>query len=710
MFHSELKQAVTRINGVGPKLATALSSLKINTIEDILRHYPRTYEDRTLVKDLSQSFPLDENITVNAEFDIISHQYFGRPDRPILKVIVKDQNDIKASLLCFNRNFLKNKLIPGFRVLIFGSFQDKFNEIQSSAFEFELLDDNRDIKIYEDKENNVFLPRKSGFGKILPIYPLVSGISQKKMRSIIKDTLMLWALNLENELPANVIREFNLLSKKDALFNIHLPVSFEKQKQAEKTLKFEELFHFQLTALRRAYKRKAVKKQKIVNSKKNTLKDRFISEIDFKLTDAQLRVLKEITEDQLSESLMSRLLQGDVGCGKTLVSFAAALNAVEARGQVAFMAPTTILARQHADKAEELLSKLGIRLALLTAGIKTREKQLLLSKLKEGEIDIIIGTHSLFNIEVEFKRLSLIIIDEQQRFGVMQRMLLAEKNTNADILMMSATPIPRTLALTVFGDLDVSTIDEMPPGRTAVETHLAAIGREKKVYDFVKNELNKGHQAYFVYPLINHSDKISLKDAETMFKKLKEHYLRGYSIGLIHSKLDASEKSTIMDEFKRGKLQVIAATSLIEVGVDVPNATCMIVEHAERFGLSVLHQLRGRVGRGQYKSYAFLVYSENLTETGIARLKIMKESTDGFFIAEEDLKIRGPGNLGGEEQSGFIPFTIANLNTDFDILRESRTAALKIMNEDPGLINAENSRLRYMLEACPPFNSTIAVM
>ncbi|MDC7126432.1 MAG: ATP-dependent DNA helicase RecG, partial [Spirochaetales bacterium] len=470
--------------------------------------------------------------------------------------------------------------------------------------------------------------------------------------------------------------------------------------------KFEELFHFQFLAFRRAWKRKSIikKSSKTKTDKDSELKTKFIQNLDFNLTNSQQKVLSEIINDQNSEKPMSRLLQGDVGSGKTLIAFIAALNAIEKGGQTALMAPTELLAKQHADNAYKLFDNIGIRVALLTGSIKAQERKLLLKNLKEGNIDLLIGTHALFSNDVFFKNLSLIIIDEQHRFGVIQRLSLSEKSNEADLLLMTATPIPRTLAMTVFGDLDVSTITELPPGRIPVETHLAAMGNEHKVYDFVKRELNKGHQAYFVYPLISKSDKTSLKDAESMFQKLKDYYLKGINIGLIHSKLDNNTKKDIMNNFRNGELQVIAATSVIEVGVDVPNATCMIIEHAERFGLSALHQLRGRVGRGKEQSYAFLIYSQDLTDTGIERLRIMKESTDGFYIAEEDLKLRGPGNMSGAEQSGFLPFTISNLNTDFELLKEARKAATSLIEEDPGLLKTENSGLRRLLNTCPPFS------
>ena len=669
MFQGELKQPVSRLQGIGPKTSAALSSAGIITIDDILKHYPRAYENRSEITGFAPALKTTEPVTLNTPALITGHDFFGRPPKQTLKVLLEDAAGIPASLVCFGRNYLADKLQPGRVIMLYGSFQNRYNELQSTAFEFELLPPGTELK------NAAASSSSSDFGRILPVYPLTAGLNQKTFRKAINHALSEWASNIETEVPAEIIKQQELLTKPAALRQIHFPDSMEDCGKAVLSLKFEELFHFQFAAARRAYKRKSVRKTALSPRSESRLETELLKNLGFSLTGAQKKVLKEIASDMFSDRPMSRMLQGDVGCGKTLVAFIAALKAVEAGGQTAFMAPTELLARQHADNAYNLLTPLGVRIALLTGSVKAEQRKHLLQALAAGEIDIVIGTHALFGENVSFKQLSLIIIDEQHRFGVMQRLALTGKNSSADLLLMTATPIPRTLAMTVFGDLDVSTIDELPPGRTPVETHLAAIGNEQKVYDFVKKQLAGGRQAYFVYPLISRSDKSSLKDAETMFERLKNEYFSGYRVGLIHSRLDEKTKKEIMDDFRAGNIDLIAATSVVEVGVDVPNATCMIIEHAERFGLSALHQLRGRVGRGEHSSYAFLVFSPDLTETGTARMKIMKESNDGFYIAEEDLKIRGPGNLSGSEQSGFLPFTIADLNTDFDLLKEARTSA-----------------------------------
>jgi ATP-dependent DNA helicase RecG len=400
---------------------------------------------------------------------------------------------------------------------------------------------------------------------------------------------------------------------------------------------------------------------------------------------------------------MARLLQGDVGSGKTLVSFLAALGAVDDGGQAALMAPTELLARQHAENAARLLEPLGLKIAFFTGNIKASGRKDLLDHLAAGEVDLVVGTHALFSKDVVYKNLRLVVVDEQHRFGVTQRALIMAKGEAPHLLMMSATPIPRTLALTVFGDMDVSVIRDMPPGRKPVKTHLARESSERRVYDFVRGKLAAGCQAYFVYPLIENGEEADLKDAVSMAQRLAEEVFPGYTVALIHSRLDEEKKSRTMEQFRNGKTAVLVATSVVEVGVDVPNANCMVIEHAERFGLSALHQLRGRVGRGQDQAYCFLVYSDELTDDGKARLKVMLENTDGFVIAEEDLKLRGPGQIAGVEQSGYLSLGIANPIRDVDTLAKARADAFFILENDPGLVLDDHRIIARVLEEAPPF-------
>jgi ATP-dependent DNA helicase RecG len=434
------------------------------------------------------------------------------------------------------------------------------------------------------------------------------------------------------------------------------------------------------------------------------LQQQLIQRLPFTLTADQDHVLEEINQDLQQPVVMTRLLQGDVGSGKTLVAFLAALPCIEAGHQVAFMAPTELLAQQHAENAAIFLEPLGIRIAILTGTLRSEQRGLLLDSLARGEIDIAMGTHALFSSDVTFHSLGLVIVDEQHRFGVVQRLSLVEKGDLPDLLLMTATPIPRTMALTVFGDLDISTIKTLPPGRKPVETHLAREGNEEKVYRWIEKEIRKGRQAYFVYPLIRQSDKMELKNAEDMFHDLDTNIFPEFSLGLIHSQLPEQEKEETMGKFVSGSLDILVSTSVVEVGVDVPNATCMVIEHAERFGLAALHQLRGRVGRSSYQSYAFLVFSESLTETGKKRLMVMKECNDGFVIAEEDLKMRGPGEITGTRQSGDYGFRIADPAADETILLQAREEARNRLQEDRALSTPDNKVIRRVLTQCPPFS------
>jgi ATP-dependent DNA helicase RecG len=658
-----------------------LGRLGINKVSDLLVHYPRDWEDRSATNPLS-GFKKEKVCTVA---EVFAREWIGFGRMRTLKVYVEDET-AQAALLCFNRPWLDKQLVTGKKIQLFGRFYHKYGEIQSSSFEIE------DIDI------------KNNFGKILPVYPLTSGLSQSMIRRFTSRVLTLYAGEIENELPDEIIRKNNLMEKNKALKEIHFPSSNEELETAKKTLIYEELFYLEVIVGRRSLERKR-KLDNTVKDIKNegttALQEKLLERLSFPLTDGQKNAVKEINTDMSSGIPMARLLQGDVGSGKTLVSFLAALKAVEDGGQAAIMAPTELLARQHAQNAGRLLEPLGLHIAFLTGNIKAAGRKELLKNLKDGTIDIVVGTHALFSRDVEYKKLKLVVIDEQHRFGVTQRSLIMTKGENPALLMMSATPIPRTLALTVFGDMDVSIIKDMPPGRKPVITHLAKESNEKKVYDFIEKELAKGRQAYFVYPLIEGGEDI--KDAVSMAERLSKEVFPKYKTALIHSKLTEDEKRVTMDEFRNGEIKILAATSVVEVGVDVPNATCMVVEHAEFFGLSALHQLRGRVGRGEEQSWCFLVYSDELTEDGKTRLKVMLENSDGFIIAEEDLKLRGPGQIAGTEQSGYLLLGIANPIRDIDELERARADAFDILENDPDLLLENNRVIAKVLEEAPPF-------
>jgi ATP-dependent DNA helicase RecG len=567
-----------------------------------------------------------------------------------------------------------------------------------------------------------------GFGHVLPVYPLTAGLNQGLFRRLIRQALTQYAKPLEDEIPSAIIQRDGLLPKSEAIRAYHFPASVEELDRARKTLIYEELFYLEVIIGRRALERK--KTVPLVQKKREAGKDgelsalqkRLLERLSFSLTAGQSAAVTEINRDMDGEYPMARLLQGDVGSGKTLVAFLAALRAVESlpgegvSGQAAIMAPTELLARQHAENAARLLEPVGIRPAFLTGNLKAAGRSNLLKALAAGDIDIVVGTHALFSRDVVYRDLRLVVVDEQHRFGVTQRQAIMAKGDHPDLLMMSATPIPRTLALTVFGDMDVSVIPDLPPGRKPVKTHLAKESNEAKVYDFVRKELAAGHQAYFVYPLIEADTNKDLKDAESMADRLGRQVFKGMRVALVHSKLDEEEKRRTMEAFRLGEIAILVATSVVEVGVDVPNATCMVIEHAERFGLAALHQLRGRVGRGEAQSYCFLVYSDAppdppesfaqdvLTEDGKTRLKVMLENNDGFVIAEEDLKLRGPGQIAGIEQSGYLSLGVADPIRDAEELARARTDAFAILEEDPGLLLPEHRRIAQVLERAPPFS------
>jgi ATP-dependent DNA helicase RecG len=671
---------------------SSLARLGIKSAADLLLHYPRDWEDRTKTVPIS-GFNRARVCTV---VTVVARDWIGFGRMRTLKAYVQDESGT-AALLCFNRPWLDKHLVTGAKLRLWGRFYFKYGEIQSGSFEI------------EPYENNT---EHSG---ILPVYPLTSGLTQTQLRRFTSRLLEQYAEKIENELPQEIIERDNLRKKSEAIKAVHFPNSIDELERAKKTLIYEELFYLEVMVGKRVIERKG-KKSGIVSgdcalrgkdeeTPFTQLQQRLLERLPFSLTEGQSGAIKEINDDMSSNVPMARLLQGDVGSGKTLVSFLAALKAVGENGQAAIMAPTELLARQHAENAGRLLEPLGCRIAFLTGNIKAAGRKELLKHLQEGEIDIVVGTHALFSKDVTYKNLKLVVIDEQHRFGVTQRSLIMSKGDAPGLLMMSATPIPRTLAFTVFGDMDVSVIKDMPPGRKPIKTHLAKESNEKKVYDYVKRELEQGRQAYFVYPLIEGGDEI--KDAVSMAERLAKEIFPKYKTALIHSKLPEDEKQKTMDDFRKGKIKILAATSVVEVGVDVPNATCMVIEHAERFGLSALHQLRGRVGRGQEQSYCFLVYSDELTEEGKTRLKVMLENSDGFVIAQEDLKLRGPGLITGTEQSGYMFLSVADPVRDIEQLERAREDAFSILESDPDLVLENHRVIARVLEEAPPFGEVV---
>ena len=652
--------SLKNLKGIGPASIKNLREAGIISAEDLISYYPRKYEYRNRFTHLKE-VPGSENssLELNTVCEITDHKFFGFGKNRTLKVEITDSS-AKAYLVCFGRSFLENSLVIGRKFFIHGTFSVRYNEIQSSNFDYEPFSD-KPVK----------------FNIILPVYPLTLNLSQNFLRKAVKSSLDTYGKYTENTLPETVISANNLLDKKTALLNIHFPETEEMLQKSLKTLKYEELFIFQESVIKNRLERE--KKKRKARKLPRTLQGKIIKKLPFELTADQKQVIEEIYRDSISETSMSRIIQGDTGCGKTLAGLLAAMPYIEAGYQAAFMAPTELLAKQHSFNAAELFKGTGINIAFLSGKIPLSKKKLLLESLESGEVNLVIGTHALLSSPVKFRNLAFAIVDEEHKFGVRQREKLFRKGKEIDTVMMSATPIPRTLEITMMGDMDISTIRTMPSGRIPVKTHSAYSENMQKVYSFVRKELDAGFQAYFVYPLIGESEKLDLKNAETMYSEISEKVFPDIKCGLIHSRIPEEEKEKTMDLFSKGKIKVLVATSVVEVGVDVKKATCMVIEHAERFGLSSLHQLRGRIGRSSYNSYAFLVFDKNLSEISAKRLKIIKENNDGFVIAEEDLKLRGPGEVTGTRQTGFLDFKIADIFKDRDLIEKSREDLIKIL-------------------------------
>ena len=690
MTLAEPGQRVTELRGIGPVLAAHLARLGVTTVRDLLLHLPRGYEDRRAPVPLAEAAAAGGRAFV--EVTVVSLDRVGRGWRATPRAVVTDGQS-EAVLLCFGRSFLARVLLPDRRFRVWGTFKPGRFGPESSDFELE----------------SAGVPA-TAFGCVLPVYPLTEGLGQGAVRRAVRAALAAALPSLEDTLGAGLRAARGLPTAAAALRAVHAPADPGEAEAGRRALAWEELFRFELSLMRRRLPRTATRAPRRLE---HALRDAALARLPFTLTHDQAAVLAEIEADLGAPWPMARLLQGDVGSGKTLVALLSALLVTAGGAQVAFAAPTELLARQHAENAARLLEPIGVRVAFLSGAVAGEPRQLLLAALAAGEIDILFGTHALFSRDVAFRRLGLVVVDEQHKFGVRQRMAMLAKGAAPDLLLMTATPIPRTLALTAFGDLEVSTIRTMPPGRLPVVTHLARQANAGKVYRRVREELDRGHQAYFVYPLIGDAETeapltpAALKDAESAFRQLRDEIYPGVEAALIHSRVPEEEMVRAMAGFAAGRVKVLAATSVVEVGVDVANAACMVVEHAERFGLSTLHQLRGRVGRGAAQSYAFLVYGDDLTPEGVERLKIMKETTDGFRIAERDLQLRGPGELLGVRQSGFLRFRVADLARDADLLASARDEAHRILAEDPGFLRAENAPIGRALAAASSFADAV---
>lgn len=689
---SSLDVCVQYLKGIGPKRAKTLSKIGIKTVEDILYYFPRRYEDRA---NFSTIASLKAGQTQTVKGRVLARgerRSFHRRGFSITEAAVGDDTG-KIFCVWFNQPYMKEYLEIGTTVILYGKIDYYGARLQMNSPEFEIVPEGA------GKSLNV--------GRITPVYSLPQGLTQRYFRKIIKNTLDEYLPKFGDFLPYSIRTKNNLLNLAASLINIHFPENFELQKDAFKRLSFDEFFLLQVTLVLRKLKKK--EKKGIAHKTEGELVRHFVEALPFKLTDAQNACLGEIKSDMAGRLQMQRLLQGDVGSGKTVVAFISAVMAIQGGYQAAFMAPTEILAKQHYKNISSLLNVHGsllkeIKIGLLTGSAADKEKKKICKEIKEGKINLIIGTHALLEESVGFKNLGLVVIDEQHKFGVGQRLLLPGKGGNPDVLIMTATPIPRTLAITLYGDLDVSVISELPSGRLPVKTMHFQEKESFKAYEALKTELRLGHQAYIVYPVIEESYALDMAGAKKMYSKLKTAELKEFRLGLIHGKLKQDEQDGIMLKFKNRELDVLVSTTVLEVGIDVANATCMIIENAQRFGLSQLHQLRGRVGRGAFGSFCILI-SEAGTEEAKARIAAMLKYADGFRIAEEDLRIRGPGEFFGDRQHGLCELKIANPLTQIRSLKRAREEAVRLVNADPSLSERQNYLLKERISKRFPQHS-----
>ncbi len=679
----KLNTPVTFVKGVGPKRSEVLKKRGIVCVEDLLYLFPRYYIDLTKLKKI-RDLSLKEHAALIVDVVAGGEKITSRRGKKIYEVIVMDGNDF-MSLVWFNAPYMKGRLKPGTRFLIRGVTGEFGGRKNMAHPDFEPWEGDRDD--YQ--------------GDIIPRYPLPERMRLATIVKIVKEAKDKYVRYLPDGIPEDIRTRNGLMPLRDAISLIHMPDSSMGDPDVNdgswlpvRSVAADELFIMELGLLLR--KRNIIKAPGRSYTAKGRLTEKFISNLPFSLTSAQGRVLGEITGDMRSPHPAYRLIQGDVGCGKTVVAIAAALLGVEDGVQAAIMAPTEVLSEQHYRGLSPRLEEVGVRSALLTSSVKGKARDEILSGIRDGGINIIFGTHALIQEGVEFFDLGFIVVDEQHRFGVLQRGALKEKGQMPEVIVMTATPIPRTLALTVYGDLDISTIDELPPGRIAIKTRVFGDAERKKAYDIIKDELKLGHQAYIVYPLVSESESLDLLDATGMAEKLKDIFSE-FQVGLITGRMKGDEKDKIMGGFARGEIDILVATTVVEVGLDVPNATVMMVEHAERFGLSQLHQLRGRVGRGGERSHCILVSDYRKTEDARRRLEIMEKTTDGFVIAEEDLKIRGPGEFLGTKQSGLPEFRAADLMRDFKTLVMARKEALALIESDPTLSDPAHRMTKEVL-------------
>ncbi len=689
-----LQTQMQYIKGVGPKLSELLAKRGVKNVEDALYLLPHRYEDRRELRPIAGLRPGFTEVFTGR---VVSAEMMStKGGRRFFEVVVADDS-ASVVLKWFNCNptFMKRIWKSGRTGVYTGEVAQFGYQREVHHPDVEWLAEGQDV-------HEVLAADPVNFGRIVPVYPLTEGLSQKVMRTVMREIMDGFLPCVQELLPSALVESMRLPGLRQSLREIHMPsldVTLEDLNEgrtaSHRAIAFDEFFFWELGL---ALKKRGVMLEDGISFQVTHRYTKPLARLlPFELTAAQRRVLSEIKNDMMAPHPMHRLVQGDVGSGKTLVALMAALVAVENGYQVAIMAPTEILAEQHWHTIHRWCAELGISTVLMTAGMKGKQKAESLAKIADGSAQIVIGTHAVIQEKVEFARLGLGIIDEQHRFGVLQRGILKKKGCDPDILVMTATPIPRTLAMTLFGDLSLSVIDALPPGRTPVETRIFFESRRSQAYDIIRAEIAKGHQAYVIYPLVEETEKSDLKAATQMAEHLEKEIFPELRIGLLHGRLSPEEKETVMGSFKACQLDILVATTVIEVGIDIPNATVMVIEHAERFGLSQLHQLRGRVGRGVAKSRCILLTPGRLSEDGEKRLKVMEATNDGFRIAEADLEIRGPGDFLGTRQSGMPDFRVANILRDAGILEQARRSAFDLLENDPELSAPASVPLREEL-------------
>lgn len=686
MAREKLSRPLESLPGVGPKLAMLLKKKGLFTLEDLLYYLPRSYEDRRSVQDIAQVADGGRS-TVVGKITHASRKFYGR--RPVFEVAIDDGTGVlTAKWFRGNIGYMHNIFRKGTTVIMTGTITAFLLSREIIHPDYEILGDGADGLIH--------------FKRIVPVYSETEGLRQKTIRKIMFHLVDRYSGNVHSPIPAPLARKRGLIGIGEAMRNVHFPpdhynpaLCSQALSEAHRRLIYDEFFFFQLGLAMKKVGLNIQKGPRFNQTEK--MLGLFYRQLSFSLTRAQLRVISEIRQDLSGGGSMNRLLQGDVGSGKTVVAVAAMIAACENGYQAALMAPTEILADQHYRNIRQWCDSLELEVVLLTGKIKNQERRGVLERIRTGQGMIVIGTHAIIEEEVTFAKLGLIVIDEQHRFGVVQRATIRRKGNNPHVLVMTATPIPRTLALTVYGDLDVSVIDELPLGKKEIRTRIFKEEQRERVYQIIRKEVKKGNQAFIVYPLVEESESLDIRDATNMTEHLQRDIFPELKVGLIHGRMKGTEKEDVMERFRAGEIHILVATTVIEVGIDMPEASVMVIEHAERFGLSQLHQLRGRVGRGDKPASCLLLTGQDPSGNAAKRLRKMEETNDGFAIAEEDLSIRGPGEFMGTRQSGLPDFRIGNIIRDARLLSEAKADATELIRSDPFLEGRDYPALRETL-------------